>query len=175
MLAESSFIQAAKLLFSIGWSYSKLYFFWIMVHYASSHAYIYFCTPKNIIGFLKSPFMVISPQCQGIDWVQINSRTIIKNITSAINLFKPAKYLPYHSDSYFRYKEVFNIKKDSIVRAVVMLEDWQPGQIILIDNKSYSGWKSGEYWCWKNDTKHSFYNMSIFDRYSLQITGTILE
>lgn len=99
----------------------------------------------------------------------------LKNITSAINLFKPAKYLPYHSDSYFRYKEVFNIKKDSIVRAVVMLEDWQPGQIILIDNKSYSGWKSGEYWCWKNDTKHSFYNMSIFDRYSLQITGTILE
>ena len=71
--------------------------------------------------------------------------------------------------------DLFNIKKDSIVRAVVMLEDWQPGQIILIDNKSYSGWKSGEYWCWKNDTKHSFYNMSIFDRYSLQITGTILE
>jgi len=95
MLAESSFIQAAKLLFSIGWSYSKLYFFWIMVHYASSHAYIYFCTPKNIIGFLKSPFMVISPQCQGIDWVQINSRTIIKNMWITISMWMSTTFFNY--------------------------------------------------------------------------------
>lgn len=95
-----------------------------------------------------------------------------KNITAAVNLFKPGKYLPYHGDSYFRYREVFNITKETIVRAVVMLEDWQPGQIILVGDKSYSGWKSGEYWYWENDTKHSFYNMSLVNRYALQITGT---
>jgi hypothetical protein len=95
----------------------------------------------------------------------------LKNITSAINLFKPANYLPYHSDSYLRYKQIFNITTETIVRIVVMLENWQPGQIILIGNKSYSDWSAGDYFYWENDTKHSFYNMSLVNRYALQLTG----
>jgi len=99
----------------------------------------------------------------------------LKDLTSAINLFKPASYLPYHSDSYTRYKELFNITSETIVRSVIMLEDWEPGQIILIENQSFSGWKSGDCFCWENDTKHSFYNMSLKDRYALQITGNMLK
>jgi hypothetical protein len=94
------------------------------------------------------------------------------NLVSAVNLFKPANYLPYHSDSYFRYRDLFKITTETIVRSVIMLEDWQPGQIILIDKESYSNWKSGDVFFWENDTKHSFYNMSLVDRYALQITGT---
>ena len=96
-----------------------------------------------------------------------------ENVTSAINLFKPGTYLPYHNDSYLRYKQVFNITTQDIVRSVIMLEEWQPGQMILIENESYSGWKPGDYWIWKNDMKHSFYNMSLTNRYALQLTGTI--
>jgi len=95
MLVETSSIQAAKVLITISWSYFRLYFFWIMVHYVSSHAYIYFCTPKNIIGFLKSPFMVISPQCQCIDWVQLNSRTIIKNMWITISMWMSTTFFNY--------------------------------------------------------------------------------
>lgn len=96
----------------------------------------------------------------------------LTNLVSAVNLFKPANYLPYHSDSYIRYKELFNIKTEVIVRSVVMLEDWEPGQIILIGRETYSDWKSGDVFSWENDTKHSFYNMSLVNRYALQITGT---
>jgi hypothetical protein len=95
------------------------------------------------------------------------------NVTSAINLFNPGTYLPYHNDSFLKYKKIFDITSEDIVRSVIMLEDWQPGQIILIEDKSYSGWKSGQYWVWKNNTKHSFYNMSLVKRYALQLTGTI--
>jgi hypothetical protein len=96
----------------------------------------------------------------------------LNNLVSAINLFRPGSYLPYHSDSYTRYKELFKITTQTIVRSVIMLEDWKPGQIILIDKESYSNWKSGDCFSWNDDTKHSFYNMSLVDRYALQITGT---
>jgi len=99
----------------------------------------------------------------------------LSNLVSAINLFKPASYLPYHSDSYTRYKQLFNITTETIVRSVIMLEDWEPGQIILIDRESYSGWNAGDCFSWENDAKHSFYNMSLKDRYALQITGIMLQ
>jgi len=99
----------------------------------------------------------------------------LNNLVSAVNLFKPASYLPYHSDSYTRYKELFNITTETIVRSVIMLEDWEPGQIILIKDQSFSGWKSGDCFSWENDTPHSFYNMSLVDRYALQITGNMVK
>lgn len=97
----------------------------------------------------------------------------LNNLTCAVNLFKPANYLPYHSDSYFRYKQLFNITDEVIVRSVIMLEDWEPGQIILVGKKSYSGWVAGDCFSWENYEMHSFYNMSLVDRYALQITGTL--
>jgi len=96
----------------------------------------------------------------------------LKNLTSCINLFKSATYLPYHSDSYYVYKDLFNITDETIVRSVIMLEDWSPGQFILIEKESFSNWKAGDVFSWENDTKHSFYNMSLVNRYALQITGT---
>lgn len=99
----------------------------------------------------------------------------LKGLTSAVNFFKPASYLPYHSDSYKRYRELFNITSETIIRSVIMLEDWVPGQIILIDKKSFSGWSAGDAFSWENDTPHSFYNMSLVDRYALQITGHMVK
>lgn len=97
----------------------------------------------------------------------------LDNIAVAFNLFKPAHYLPYHRDTYSRYKEVFNIKDKSIYRIILMLEDWEPGQILTIGKKSYSGWNAGKCFYWKNYTPHSFYNLGLKDRYALQITGTL--
>lgn len=99
----------------------------------------------------------------------------LNNVVSAVNLFKPAKYLPYHSDSYYAYKKLFNITTETIVRTVIMLDDWSPGQTILINKQSFSDWKSGDCFQWNDSTKHSFYNMSLVDRYALQITGHMVN
>jgi hypothetical protein len=93
-------VNTCKIIVQISWSYSRLYFLWVLLHYTSSHAYIYFCAPQNFIGLIKSPFMVITPQCHAIDWVQINSRNIVKNMwmtigmwatTTLFSLFNPNK------------------------------------------------------------------------------------
>ena len=79
MTAVSVFTSTSIVLLKSLWSTSKLYFFWILVHYVSTHTYTYFCTPDNIVGFIKSPFMIITPQCYALDWIQQKSREIIKN------------------------------------------------------------------------------------------------
>lgn len=96
----------------------------------------------------------------------------LKNKVCAVNLFIPANYLPYHQDSLIRYENLFG-KSINVCRYMIMLEDWQPGQILLIRDKAYSGWSSGDYYGWTNDEKHSFYNMSTVKRYALQITGDL--
>lgn len=69
------------------WSMSKLYIFWTLVHYLSTHIYVHYCTPNNIIGFIKSPFMVITPECYTLDWIQQKSRDIIKNMWSLLAMW----------------------------------------------------------------------------------------
>ena len=68
------------------WGYSKLYLLWIVIHYLSSNAYVYFCTPQTVWGVLQSPFMVITPQCYTIDWIQRKSRDITHNMWMIIGM-----------------------------------------------------------------------------------------
>lgn len=97
----------------------------------------------------------------------------LDNVAIAFNLFKPGQYLPYHKDTYTKYKEVFDINNKKIQRIILMLEDWSPGQIITIENKSYSGWKAGKCYSWEEGTYHTFYNLGLENRYAIQITGTL--
>lgn len=85
-MAES-ILQTCSIIVKLTWYYSRLYMFWILLHYLSAHAYIYFCAPHSFVGLLKSPFMVITPQCQVIDWVQVNSKNIVKNMWMIIGLW----------------------------------------------------------------------------------------
>ena len=68
-------------------SYTKLYFLWILIHYFSSKFYGYYCTPDTIYGLFRSSFMVITPQCQVLDWVQRRSREILCNMWVMIGLW----------------------------------------------------------------------------------------
>jgi hypothetical protein len=95
------------------------------------------------------------------------------NVSVAINLFKPAQYLPYHIDNYQKYIEIYNVKLESIIRGIVMLEDSCPGQIIHIQDDCFCKWNAGDCFFWNYNVPHTFYNFSTKNRYSIQITGTL--
>lgn len=100
----------------------------------------------------------------------------LENVTAAINLITPGNYLPYHSDLYERWMQIFNIppeKIDRIYRYIVMLEDSLPGQIIQIGDESHSKWQAGDFFSWSGATGHAAYNFSLGNRYSVQITGIL--
>ena len=52
-----------------GWSVAGGFIIWIVLHYAASHMYVYFCTPNSVAGFVMSLFITSTPQCRGLRWL----------------------------------------------------------------------------------------------------------
>jgi hypothetical protein len=59
---------------------TSVYFMWIFLHYASSHCYVYFCTPNSFQGFVISPFIITAPHCKALRWVIFNGSIAIDNM-----------------------------------------------------------------------------------------------
>lgn len=94
------------------------------------------------------------------------------HVSLAINFCRPGQYLPLHQDFYQKWSELNGIKNiEKIFRAVVMLEDGKPGQILQINDHCHTMWKQGDYMSWIGATPHAIYNFSQFDRYAVQVTG----
>jgi hypothetical protein len=66
------------------WTFSKIYLFWILIHYISSNLYSHFCTHLSLVGLFLSPIMAISPQCKALHWLTVNSIVNINNMWVAI-------------------------------------------------------------------------------------------
>jgi hypothetical protein len=98
----------------------------------------------------------------------------MSHISVAVNLFKPGQYLPVHVDLFGRYREVHKLGSSAkIARAILMLEDSEPGQISQACGETYGEWRAGFWLQWEEPDPHAFYNFSMKDRYALQITGVI--
>ena len=63
-------------------------------------------------------------------------------------------------------------KLADIVKLVVMLEDWRPGQFYIYGTCTYTHWRAGEvHWFDWFNTPHSTANASNFPRFSVNIMG----
>jgi len=80
--------------------------------------------------------------------------------------------MPEHVDHFETYIKLFEVQREDVYRALLFLEDWQPGQYIDVDGEPYTKWSAGDYILWSADAPHSSSNIGIVDRYALQITGT---
>lgn len=86
----------------------------------------------------------------------------------------PGACLPKHSDTYARFRELHGIRpSETVVRAIIFLEDWQSGHYFEIDNTPVVEWSAGTVVEWTEDTPHIAANFGFTDRYSLQITGKL--
>ena len=54
-------------------TFLSMYLFWTFLHWGSSNAYSYHCTPMTFIGFILTPLMIQSPQCKVLYWVKNRS------------------------------------------------------------------------------------------------------
>ena len=90
----NSYLETALELTKYMYSIIKIYVLWIILHFVASHLYIYFCTPKTIIGFIMSPLMVITPQCQGLRWIIYNSGNVINNMWLIFGTWTSSWLLP---------------------------------------------------------------------------------
>ena len=96
-----------------------------------------------------------------------------KDIGTSYYRMMTGTVLPTHGDLYLKYVDLFNLKgqEQTIRRAVVFLEDWQPGHYAEYMGRPWVDWKAGSVVEWTYDTPHMAANLGLTPRYTLQITG----
>tara|TARA_B100001564_G_scaffold86698_1_gene70433 strand:+ start:5529 stop:6218 length:690 start_codon:yes stop_codon:yes gene_type:complete len=97
----------------------------------------------------------------------------------------PNDQLMWHIDHYRGKGELnkstlddpnFKYKPSDRIRFLIMLEDWEPGQILQFGNKIYTQWRAGMVMCWEWSTlPHCVWNGSWKQRPALQITGSMTD
>jgi hypothetical protein len=108
-------------------------------------------------------------------FVDIYAKLGWKDIGTSYYRMNTGTILPTHSDLYLRYVDVFGLQgqEHTIRRAVVFLEDWQPGHYAEYADRPHTAWHAGDVVEWAYDTPHMAANMGLTPRYTLQITGHV--
>jgi hypothetical protein len=83
--------------------------------------------------------------------------------------------MPQHVDHFNTYCRIFEVDRKDVYRALLFLEDWQPGQYLEIEKKALTSWKAGDYVMWQADVEHASANIGTSERFALQITGTLKQ
>jgi hypothetical protein len=98
-----------------------------------------------------------------------------KDIGTSYYRMSTGTILPTHGDLFLKYIDLFDLKgrEHTIRRAIVFLEDWQPGHYAEYMDQAYINWRAGAVIEWTYDTPHMAANMGITPRYTLQITGHV--
>lgn len=104
----------------------------------------------------------------------------LSDVTIKYHNQKTGQMLHTHIDNFAGRTERENSFKETdfdrdpslMRRFVVMLADWQLGQIFQIGNANWSQWRAGDCITWQwQDLPHSTANMGWWDRPMLQISG----
>ena len=72
--------------------------------------------------------------------------------------------------------KLYDLDEDpnNVIRIMVMLDDWEPGQFLIYGNQIFDRWQSGDihYFDWQN-IPHATANASMTPRPMLVITGVM--
>jgi hypothetical protein len=110
------------------------------------------------------------------EWVNnLGNLFDLANQTYTIYKMKTLEIMPVHVDHFITYMKLFNAPYKDVRRVLVMLEDWKPGHYLEIDGVGITSWISGDWFMWDSDVPHAASNIGVEDRYTLQITGTVLD
>jgi hypothetical protein len=87
-----------------------------------------------------------------------------------VHVQKTGQMFPYHLD-YFPKNSHFHEVKD-VIRVMIMLTDWTPGQFMGYGNHTYQNWKAGDFHLFNHEhTPHFTANASYVPRVNLILTG----
>ena len=108
-------------------------------------------------------------------FVDIFSSKGWKDIGTSYYRMSTGTVLPTHSDLYKKYVELFNLQgcEHTIRRAIIFLEDWQPGHYAELLDEPFVDWRAGAALEWSYDASHMAANLGLAPRYTLQITGHV--
>ena len=69
--------------------------------------------------------------------------------------------MPRHADHFNMYQKIYNVEKSKVWRAVVVLQDWEPGHYFDIEHRAIVNYKRGEYVLFDAHCEHSAANICL--------------
>ena len=107
-----------------------------------------------------------------------NLKSILLNFTEVnfnYNFLKltPGCQLIWHFDTFATFVKYNGLEEtdiDKVSRTIIMMKDWDHGQVIEIDGKISSHWKAGDSFTWTGHTWHGVCNFGPSDIIVSQIT-----
>jgi hypothetical protein len=90
-------------------------------------------------------------------------------------IYYPGNGIPMHTDSYTAYKNKYNVTHNNIKRYFIAVSPWDWGHMLQIHDKVITNWKMGDTYEIPSTTYHLSCNFGIAPKYSLTLTGQVLE
>ena len=101
----------------------------------------------------------------------------VKTVSSILQ--PPGNTVTLHRDMFFKFKKDYPTEAKPMVRANIYLEDWQIGHVLQYQHKDKwindSHCKQGQGYLWDSDILHLSCNAGLTDKYTLQISGFLLD
>lgn len=85
----------------------------------------------------------------------------------------PGCSLMWHFDTYATFVKYNNIdEKDinNVCRTITMMQDWDYGQVLQVDNKVHTHWNAGDTYTWRGNEWHGMSNFGLNDIIISQVT-----
>lgn len=85
----------------------------------------------------------------------------------------PGCSLMWHFDTYatfVRYNNIEETQIHNVCRTVIMMSDWDRGQVLQVGDEVYTHWQSGDTYTWKGDTWHGMSNFGPSEIVIAQVT-----
>jgi hypothetical protein len=99
-----------------------------------------------------------------VEWFELGGE-----VQPIITMKKPGNFDLWHTDCYCGHP---GGRADAeLFRVIIHLNDWEPGQFLMMGNQPIMQWKAGDCLLFDSDVPHAGANSSRHYRYSLRLTG----
>ena len=110
-----------------------------------------------------------------LDYEEIGSQLGIEVITVSTICQPPGNIIPIHRDTFYLINQRYPTRTDLKVRANIYLEDWKLGHFVQYNNEISTHWNAGEGLLWDSSILHLSANAGMQNKYTLQVSGFLLE
>ena len=117
----------------------------------------------------------VQPQLH-MDWEQAVIDSLpLTNAISRPTLQKPGNIMPWHDDKFYNFKRSYPEHADFIVRFLVFINDWTPGQFLQAGNSVIMNWQAGDTVLWAPHRMHLAVNAGYANKWTTNVTGILDE
>lgn len=87
----------------------------------------------------------------------------------------PGCVIPWHRDTFYQISKRWPDRNELKVRANIYLQDWRMGHIIQYNDTIDTHWSAGDGWLWDSSILHLGANVGMQDKFTLQISGFLID